>query len=164
MKYAHIVTTLSKQESVEAALYYDRMFRKWKQTDPTNLPSEGLVSEPHNEVLAMGLHDKKQYRSPFRRYAGRFSNRGPKQGRYWYTYNNEGQCTERKCKFGHFCQVCTQDSYGKINCPIAKNTYTKSKQSNKQQIITNTKTNVPTKIYCNNTNSIKHFVSIFSRI
>jgi hypothetical protein len=125
MKYAHIITSLSKQSGIEGALCYDRSFRQWRQKDPVNLPWEGVVTELHCEALAMGLQTKWQNNSygnkqPFRGIFGRPRTGGPiTTKQHCYSFNNEGYCRNQKC---HFCQVCKQESHGKKFCPISETT------------------------------------------
>ena len=126
MKYAHIITSLSKQSGIESALYYDRSFRQWRQKDPVNLPWEGVVTELHCEALAMVLQTRRQNNSygnkqPFRGIFGRPRTGGPiTTKQHCYSFNNEGYCRNQKCRSGHFCQVCKQESHGKSFAPSVR--------------------------------------------
>ena len=121
MKYANIISSLSKQSGVEGALHYDKSFRQWRQKDPDSLPWEGVVTELHCEALAMGLQGqtkKQNSKWPFRTSFGRPKTGGPTTiKQHCYTFNNEGYCTNQRCRFGHFCQICKQNNHGKKNCP-----------------------------------------------
>ena len=80
MKYANIISSLSKQSGAEEALHYDKSFRQWRQKDPDSLPWEGVVTELHCEALAMGLQGqtkKQNSKWPFRTSFGHPKTGGP---------------------------------------------------------------------------------------
>lgn len=130
MKYAETITSLSQKASVEAALEYDHRFRVWREENPGSLPWDSLNSDLHNEALATGLESKKNQKSggPFRPNSGRPKNGGQFK-RHCYTYNNEGLCRDRTCKYGHFCQLCRQEGHGKKDCHNNRTQSTRNKST-----------------------------------
>ena len=134
MKYAETITSFPQKASVEAALEYDHRFRAWREENSGSLPWDSLNSDLHNEALATGLESKKNQKSrgPYRPSSGRpkmgansndivahttmkvcaeigHANIDPSVSqfkRHCYTYNNEGRCRDRTCKYRHFCQLC----------------------------------------------------------
>ena len=63
------------------------------------------------------------------------------QGRYCFTFNNEGICKDPACHFGHFCQIC-KGNHGRTDCTRKKHT-AGNKQNNQPSTkpITNTSVN-----------------------
>ena len=155
MKYAETITDLAQKFCVEGALTYDETYRRWREQDPDNLPWDGVNGELKSDALATGLNNglnnvkkNKNHKVPFHTSSGnRVPGHKPTVSRHCYTFNNEGVCPDKACRYGHFCQVC-RGNHPKKFCPLnpsppvkkAKNTVTTTqiRQTGQQKPTTNT--------------------------
>lgn len=114
MKYGQIISQLAQMSNVEGALSYDETFRRWREQDPDHLPWEGVNGELHTEAMAMALSSFKN-KGSFRPQQKSFPSNSVRT-KHCFTFNNEGSCSDKVCKYGHFCQVC-KGTHSRLHCP-----------------------------------------------
>ncbi|KAK3101144.1 hypothetical protein FSP39_001261 [Pinctada imbricata] len=102
MKYANIISKLTEQASLTAALSYDRNFREWKALSPNDMPWDQINTELYQMALGSALQNKLSTVKSLD--SSNF--RGLPAKPYCYDYNNKGSCTKEGCKYAHTCQKC----------------------------------------------------------
>jgi hypothetical protein len=104
MQYTETIRKLGQRAGDEVALFYDRTFRRLRQTDPTQFSS--LHTDTYTEALAMGLTQQNKSFSlkPFQAFGSQGSSQAILPS---YSLNNiNGKCTRNKCPNKHFCKRC----------------------------------------------------------
>jgi len=106
MKYCSIVRSIAKNATDEAALSYDKAFRKLRQGDPLHVKWDHLNSELYFLALAEGLSTKMRDAEQ-QLFLAKFKSSTKSQRKFTcHDYNNNGKCTRKNCRFGHSCQCC----------------------------------------------------------
>lgn len=99
MKYAERVRDLARLHQGLAWRFYDFRFRQLKQCHPT-LP----WAMCHQEIWARATLEPRS--APAKNFRGQSAQSKRAKG-FCYTYNNEGECPDKKsCRFEHSCQLC----------------------------------------------------------
>ncbi|KAK6171725.1 hypothetical protein SNE40_018163 [Patella caerulea] len=120
MKYGSLIFDLKNQTCKQAAIAYDELFRRQRQT--TRTPWNVIHPKFYQVALASDIEYKLTStvnKTSFRSNTFRFgSNRKEESGKICWQYNNTGACPwGSTCSYRHCCQRC-RGPHSKSLCPI----------------------------------------------
>ncbi|XP_053394836.1 uncharacterized protein LOC128555703 [Mercenaria mercenaria] len=102
MQYMETIRKLGQRAGDDAALQYDRTFRRLRQDNPS-LAFESLHTDTYTDALAMGISRQSAQRI---RLGHAF--RQSKSPNPCYSFNNNnGKCTRKQRPYKHVCQHCS---------------------------------------------------------